>query len=359
MVTCFHVKTSRPTQRLTLHVSSISPLPKSYVVAFNDPNWKNAITGEYDALIKNNTWTLRTDTAYLLLYNNDIVLTASSEILLQRIIGSLHQEFSMTDLILERAHMVGCNSSRTPVDTKSKLGDDGDPVSDPMLYKSLAGSLQYLTFTRLDISYVVQQICLYMHDPQEPHFLALKRILRYVRGTLDHGLQLFSSSTTSLVAYSDADWAGYPTTRRSTSGYYVFLNNNLLSWSFKRQSTLSRSSAEAEYRGVDNVVAETYWLKNLLRELHTTLSSATLVYFDNVSAVYLSSNPVQHQRTKHIEIDIRFVRDLVAAGVRVLHVSSRYQCADIFTKRLLPTLFEEFHTSLSVQCPPASTAGEC
>ncbi|GKC36453.1 ribonuclease H-like domain-containing protein, partial [Tanacetum coccineum] len=190
---------------------------------------------------------------------------------------------------------------RTPIDTESKLGVDGDPVSDPTLYRSLAGSLQYLTFTRPDISYAVQQ------------------------GTLDYGLQLFSSSTTDLVAYSDGDWAGCPTTRRSTSSYCVFLGNNLLSWFSKRQPTLSRSSAEAEYRGVANVVAETCWLRNLLRELHNPLSSATLVYCDNVSEVYLSCNPVQHQRTKHIEIDIHFVCDLVAAGqVRVLHVPSRY-----------------------------------
>ncbi|GJX51097.1 ribonuclease H-like domain-containing protein [Tanacetum coccineum] len=203
--------------------------------------------------------------------------------------------------ILERAHMVGCNSSRTPVDTKSKLGDDDDPVSDPTLYRSLAGSLQYLTFTRPDISYAVQ-------------------ILRYVRGTLDHELQLFSSSTASLVAYSDVDWAGCLVTRRLASGYYVFLGNNLLSWSSKRQLTLSRSSVEEEYRGVANV----------------------------------------HQRTKHIEIDIHFVRDLVVASqVRVLHVPSRYQYADIFTKGLPSTLFEDFRTSLSVRCPLTLTAGEC
>ncbi|GKB50932.1 ribonuclease H-like domain-containing protein [Tanacetum coccineum] len=327
-------------------------------------------------------------TAFLLLYVDDIVLTASSDRLLQQIIASLHREFSMTDLgalnyflgisvtrdssgmflsqrkyameILERAHMVGCNSSRTPVDTESKLGDGGTPVVDPTLYRSLAGSLQYLTFTRPDITYAVQQVCLYMHDPREPHFSALKRILRYVQGTLDYGLQLFSSTTDSLIAYSDADWAGCPTTRRSTSGYCVFLGNNLLSWSSKRQPTLSRSSAEAEYRGVANAVAETCWIRNLLRELHTPLSSATIVYCDNVSAVYLSSNPVQHQRTKHIEIDIHFVRDLVATGqVRVLHVPSRFQYADIFTKGLPSALFEEFRTSLSVRCPPAPTAGEC
>ncbi|GKA85185.1 ribonuclease H-like domain-containing protein [Tanacetum coccineum] len=258
--------------------------------------------------------------------------------------------------LLERAGMLTCNPCRTPVDMDSKLSADGDP--DPTLYRSLAGALQYLTFTRPDISYVVQQVCLYMHDPREPYFSALKRILWYIRGTMPYGLQLFSSTTSSLVAYSDADWAGCPTTRRSTSGYCVFLGNNLLSWSSKRQVTLSRSSAEAEYRGVANAVAETCWLRNLLRELHTPLSTATLVYCDNVSAVYLSSNPVQHQRTKHIEIDIHFVRDLVAAGhIRVLHVPSRYQYADIFTKGLPTVLFDEFRSSLSVRSSPAQTAG--
>nr|GEW96599.1 ribonuclease H-like domain-containing protein [Tanacetum cinerariifolium] len=181
-----------------------------------------------------------------------------------------------------------------------------------------------------------------MHDPREPHFSALKRIILYFRGTLDYGLQLFSSSTTDLVAYSDADWAGCPTTRRLTFGYCVFLGNNLLSWSSKRQSTLSRSSVEAEYSIVANDVAETCWLRNLLRELYTPLSSAMLVYCDNFSAVYLSCNPVQRQRTNHIEIGIHFVHDLVGAGqVRVLHVPSRYQFADIFTKGLSSALFEE------------------
>ncbi|GKF24461.1 ribonuclease H-like domain-containing protein [Tanacetum coccineum] len=254
--------------------------------------------------------------------------------------------------------MVTCNPSRTPVDTESKLGPEGVPVQDPTLYRSLAGGLQYLTFTRPDLSYAVQQICLYMHDPREPHFAALKRILRYVRGTVDFGLKLYVSATTSLVGYTDADWAGCPSTRRSTSGYCVFLGDNILSWSAKRQHTISRSSAEAEYRGVANVVAETAWIRNLLRELHSPLSTATLVYCDNVSAVYMSANPVQHQRTKHIEIDIHFVRDMVTAGhVRVLHVPSRFQYADIFTKGLPTALFEDFRSSLSVRPPPAQTAG--
>ncbi|GKC76497.1 ribonuclease H-like domain-containing protein [Tanacetum coccineum] len=132
-----------------------------------------------------------------------------------------------------------------------------------------------------------------MHDPRDPHFFALKRILRYVCGTIDHGLQLHVSSTAQLTAYIDADWAGCPVTRRSTSGYCVFLGDNLLSWSAKRHVTLSRSSAEAEYRGVANVVAETAWLRNLLLELHAPLSTAIIVYCDNVSAVIAVINDNQ------------------------------------------------------------------
>lgn len=255
--------------------------------------------------------------------------------------------------------MTNCNPCSTPVDTKTKLADnDGKPISDPSLYRSLAGALQYLTFTRPDISYAVQQVCLFMHDPREPHFAALKRILRYIKGTISHGLQLNKSSTTDLVAYSDADWAGCPSTRRSTSGYCVFLGDSLIAWSAKRQQTVSRSSAEAEYRGVANAVAETTWLRNLLLELGCPLTKATIVYCDNISAVYLSSNPVHHQRTKHVEIDIHFVRERVSLGhVRVLHVPSHLQYADIFTKGLPTPLFTEFRSSLSVRQPPLSLRG--
>ncbi|GJV11866.1 ribonuclease H-like domain-containing protein [Tanacetum coccineum] len=183
--------------------------------------------------------------AYLLIYVDDIILTASSPTLLQQIIDSLHNKKYALHL-LERAHMVHCNPSRTPVDTKYKLGLEGVPVQDPILYRSLAEGLQYLTFTRLDLSYAVHQVYLYMHDLREPHFSTLKRILRYVRGTVDFGLQLYAFATTSLVGYTDADWAGFPSTRRSTLGYCIFLGDSLLSWSAKRHHTISRSSVEAE-----------------------------------------------------------------------------------------------------------------
>jgi hypothetical protein len=225
--------------------------------------------------------------------------------------------------ILARAGMVDCKPCTTPVNTCTKLSSDGPPVENATHYRGLAGVLQYLTFTRPDIAYAVQQVCLFMHDPREPHLALVKRILCYLKGTLDYGLQLHRSPVRSLVAYSDADWAGCPDTWHSTSGYGIFLGDNLVSWSSKRQHTVSRSSAEAEYRAIANAVAETCWLRQLLQELHQPIQKATLVYCDNISVVYLSTNPVQHQHTKHIEIDLHFVRDKVAAGtVHVLHVST-------------------------------------
>jgi hypothetical protein len=256
--------------------------------------------------------------------------------------------------------MTDCKSCTTPVDLNPKLSADGEPVADPTDFRSLAGALQYLTFTRPDISYAVQQICLHMHDPREPHLAALKRILRYLRGTLHMGLLIRPSAQRDLIVYSYADWAGCPDTLKSTSGYAVFLGDSLISWSSKRQNTVSRSSAEAEYRAVANAVAEATWLRQLLTELHTPLRKTTLVYCDNISAIYMSSNPVQHQRTKHVEIDLHFVRERVALGdVRVLHVPTASQFADIFTKGLPSSVFAEFRSSLNVWAPDASTAGAC
>lgn len=140
----------------------------------------------------------------------------------------------------------------------------------------------------------------------------------YVRGTFDIGFQLNTSSTTWLTSYSYAGWGGCPTSRRSASGYCIFIGNNLLSWSSKTQLKVCRSSVEAEYGGVADVITKTAQLHNLSRELHTPLFTSTILYCDNVIVVYVSSNPVQHQRMKHIEIDIHFVRD------KLLHAIFEY-----------------------------------
>jgi len=180
----------------------------------------------------------------------------------------------------------------------------------------------------------------------------IKRILRYVKGTTAFRIQLHASSTPTITAYTDADWAGCPDTRRSTSDFCVFFRDALVSWSSKRQSTVSRSSAEAEYRGIANVVAECTWLRHLLGELYIDVPKATIAYCDNVSSVYMSKNPVHHRRTKHIELDVHFVREKVALGeLRVLHVPSSWQLADIFTKGLPRILFTEFRDSLAVGAP--------
>jgi hypothetical protein len=143
--------------------------------------------------------------------------------------------------------MSDCKPCPTPVDTQGKVSSNmPPPLRDLTAYRSLAGALQYLTFTRIDTAYAVQQVCLHMHDPHEPHLTVAKRILRYLQGTLDYDLLHRHASTSDLVVYADADWVGCLNTRRSTSGYAVLLGDNLVSWSSKRQNVVSRSSAEVD-----------------------------------------------------------------------------------------------------------------
>lgn len=255
--------------------------------------------------------------------------------------------------------MAECHSTSTPIDTRAKLSAmESPPVADPSEYRSLAGALQHLTLTRPDLAYAVQQVSLFMYDPREPHLALIKCILLYVKGSFSAGHHIGTGPVDKLVSYSDADGAGCPDSRRSKSGFCVFLGDSLVSWSSKRQTTVSRSSAEAEYWAVAYMVAECCLLRQLLQELHVPLKVATVVYCDNVSAVYMTANPVHHRRTKHIEIDIHFVREKAALGeVRFLHVPSQYQFTDIMTKGLPMQLFQDFRSSLCIRNLDASTEG--
>lgn len=152
-----------------------------------------------------------------------------------------------------------------------------------------------------------------------------------------------------MSVYSDADWAGCPDDRKSTSGYCIYLGHNLVSWNSRKQQTIARSSTEAEYRAVANATAEVLWLKSLLNELGIHVKMRSVLWCDNVGATYLTANPVFHARTKHVEIDFHFVREQVRNGfLQVQFISSKDQIADILTKPLVSTRFQTLRTKLNV-----------
>ncbi|KAH9745876.1 retrovirus-related pol polyprotein from transposon RE1 [Citrus sinensis] len=160
-------------------------------------------------------------------------------------------------------------------------------------------------------------------------------LLRYLSGTINDGIQLYCNTGFDLHAFADADWGGNKDTFSSTGAYIIYLGRNLLSWSFKKQRTVARSSTEAEYRLVANTVAEVNWICSLLTDLHIKVSSCPVIYCDNIRGTQLYSNPVFHSRMKHVAIDFHFIREQVQSGaIRVAHVSSADQLADALTKAL-------------------------
>jgi hypothetical protein len=185
----------------------------------------------------------------------------------------------------------------------------------------------------------------------------VKRVLRYLKGTIDIGLYYVPGDIT-LNAYCDSDWAGNPDDRRSTTGYGVFLGHNLISWSSKKQGVVSRSSTEAEYRSMAHTTAELYWLRMVLQDLKITLPTAPSLWCDNIGAIALASNPVFHARTKHIEIDYHFIREkVVNRDIHVKHISTQEQIADVFTKGHSATRFSFLRSNLSVRLLPNSLRG--
>jgi hypothetical protein len=212
--------------------------------------------------------------------------------------------------------------------------DEGKTV-DATLYKSLVGSLRYLTCTRPDIAYGVGLVNRYMEEPKMTHWKAIKQILRYVKGTLSHGLFYSHTNEFDLVGYSDSDWSGDLDDRKSTSGFVFFMGSTTFTWLSKKQPIVTLSTREAEYVAASSCVCHSLWLRKLLKEINFSQEKATNIRVDNKSAIVLAKNPVHHERSKHIDVRFHFIREHVKNGdVEMTHVASRNQVADIFTKSL-------------------------
>lgn len=257
----------------------------------------------------------------------------------------LCQRHYALDLLTETI-MLESKPRTTPLDPGLKLSrDDGEPLPDPTIFRRLIGQLIYLQITRLDLSYAVNKLSQFMDTPRQPHLLAAHQILHYLKATVGQGLFYPSSGNLDLQVFADTDWAACPDTRRSITGFCVFIGNSLVSWKSKKQNTISRSSAEVEYRSMANATCEIVWIISLLQDLHIHLPIPAALFCDNRSALHIAANPVFHERTKHIDIDCHLVREKLHQGLlKTLHVSSKEQIADLLTKSLYPT---QFHYLLS------------
>ena len=256
--------------------------------------------------------------------------------------------------LLHKTTMVSSNLQPTPMISTVRLQQNSSMAfHDPSLYRSVVGTPQYLLVTRPELSYSVNKVAQFMHAPQNHHWQAVKRILRYLAGTVHHGLLLHRTSTLNVLAFADADWAADLDDRKSTTGFCVYLGSNLIAWSTHKQKCVSRSSTEAEYRVVATVLAELLWLQSLFHELHIP-TSIPRIYSDNLGVVLLSVNPVMHFKSKHFGLDLHFVRDNVQTKqVQLFHIPARYQVVDLLTKPMSGANFLWVRNKLKVV--PAST----
>lgn len=311
----------------------------------------------------------------LLVYVDDIVITGNHMDSIKALKKHLHTAIQVKDLgtlkfflgievarskqgiylnqrkyaleLLSEAGVLGAKPYDTPMEQNLRLtskeydeslGEENlnDPLlSDAGVYKRLIGRLIYLTITRPDICYAVQNLSQFMHAPKVSHMEAANRILRYLKGTPGMGILLPSTCAVSLEAFCDSDWGTCPMSRRSVTGYCIKLGKSLISWKTKKQSTVSRSSAEAEYRAMATTVCEIIWVTGILKEMGVELLGPTILHCDNRAALHIAANPIYHERTKHIEIDCHLIREKIQQNlVKTSHIRTGEQQADIFTKAL-------------------------
>lgn len=313
------------------------------------------------------------------LYVDDLFFTGNSQKMFDDFKRAMFKEFEMTDCgvmsyflgievkqqrdgifisqkkyakeILEKFKMDACNEVTTPLATGAKLTKEGEGrIIKPTLYKSLVGSLRYLTITRPDIVYGVGLVSRYMETPRESHWRAAKRILRYIKGTMEFGLFYPYGDEANLVGYSDSDWGGDLDERKSTTGYVFFLGSTAFTWNSKKQGVVALSTCEAEYVAVSSTVCEAIWLRNLLKELNHPQEKSTAIFVDNMSAIKLSKNPVQHGRSKHIDTRFHFLRDHVKQKtIELKYCNTLEQVADIFTKSLPTATFRKLRDKLGMK----------
>ncbi|CAL2268742.1 unnamed protein product [Prunus armeniaca] len=252
--------------------------------------------------------------------------------------------------LLKKFKMLKSKPMDTPMAINLKLtSNDGAPKFDASIYRTVVGSLIYLTNTRPDIVHVVSVVSRFMSDPSNHHFVAVKRILRYIQGTKGYGIRYTQEKKAQLVGYTDSDWAGAIDDRKSNSRHVFFLGSKVISWSSKKQSTVALSTAEAEYISATSAACEAVWIRRILVDLRQEQNTPTKLYCDNMSTIAMTKNPVFHSRSKHIELRHHFIRKLVEDGeIELKFYGTNEQIAYVFTKALPKEKFYYFRERLNV-----------
>ncbi|KAK8942637.1 hypothetical protein KSP39_PZI008749 [Platanthera zijinensis] len=274
----------------------------------------------------------------LIVYVDDIIITEDDKEEIQ----ALKEKKYVLDL-LEATGMSGCRPADTPIEANHKLGrEDDDVIDDIPSYQRLVGKLIYLSHTRPDISYAVGVLSRFMHSPKARHIDAAHCVLRYLKSSPGKGILFSPNKELTIEVYTDADWAGSPTDKRYTTGYCSMVGGNVVSWRSKKQHVVARSSAEAEFRAVSHGICEGLWVSTILKELGLKGSEPIRLYCDNKAAISIAHNPVQHDRTKHIEIDRHFIKENIDRGTVVIpFIPSDQQLADVLTKGLSSSMFAD------------------